>query len=84
MSSFSRQDIALIKKVRKWAESNSYDSRRNYFYAFLDDIGRSPSGYEVRLAYSIAQNLVLDESDLIDIMGEVWGLSSDEIYRHVF
>lgn len=84
MSSFSSQEVALIKKVRNWAEYQSYDSRRNYFYRVLNEISRNPSSHNIKLAYSIAQNLVLDESALVDMMCDVWGISESEIYRCVY
>lgn len=84
MATFSRDEIKLIKKVREWAEYQSYDTRRNYFYRVLNEIGHNPTSHEVKFAYSISQNLVLDESDLIEIMSDFWGMSHDEIYRCVW
>lgn len=77
---FTREERNLILKVRKWAENQSYETRRAYFYDLLRRIGSRPDYKDIRFAYSIAQNLVLDESDLIDIMCSVWGLSEDDIY----
>lgn len=81
---FSRQEQAVILDARRYGECQGYSARRSKFYELLRRIGRSPDGHAIRFAYAIGQNLVLDESDIVEIMQDVWGLSSDSIYRYVF
>ncbi len=82
--SFSRQEQTIILDARKWGEYQNYEARQSKFYELLRRIGRDHDGHAIKFAYAIGQNLVLDESDIVDIMGDAWGLSSDEIYEYVF
>lgn len=77
---FSREEMAIIKNARKCGEYDNYEVRRAKFCELLRRIGRNPNSHYIRFAYSIGQNLVLDESDIIDFMESIWGLSSSDIY----
>ncbi len=83
MSNFSKEEIRIIKDARRCGEYDDYEVRRAKFCELLRRIGRNPSPHYIRFAYSIGQNLVLDESDIVDFMGSIWGLSSSDIYRCV-
>lgn len=83
-SVFSKQEQAIIKGARECGEYYSYEVRRAKFYELLRRIGKNPSSHYIKFAYAIGQNLVLDESDIVDIIHDVWGLSSSDIYRAAF
>lgn len=81
---FSSQEKAILKGAKECGEYYSYEIRRNKFYELLSRLGRNPSRHYIKFAYAIGQNLVLDESDIVDIMCDVWGISSSDIYNAAF
>lgn len=80
---FSSQEIALINRAKELSYGD-YEMRRNYF---KEALRRTRSGrydaHTANLLYSIGCNLVLDESDIIDFVTEIWGISESDFHSMV-
>lgn len=78
--SFTREERALVEKARELSYGD-YEMRRSFFKQALRTMYPYRTDYHVaRVIYSIGSNLVLDESDIIDFVTEIWGISEDRFY----
>ncbi len=80
---FDREEVAMIKRAQELSNGD-YEARRTLFKNVLRESYADRNNYHAaRLIYSIGCNLVLDESDIIDFVTDIWGISEDKFYGMV-
>lgn len=66
----NREERALIKRAQELS-NDDYEARRTLFKNKL--YADRNNYHAARFVYSIGDNLVLDESDIIDFVTDIWG-----------
>ncbi len=83
-SEFTRQEKAIIARAIELSEGD-YEMRRNYFKEVLHRLySYRNDHHSARLVYAIGSNLVLDESDIIDFVTDIWGISEDRFHSMIW